>query len=247
MVLSTENNYYTNIISPVMLLVAPISGLRVKISRFSLDPTIAYTHQHLFKIYYFQFEHCYDTSQNIHTPYSCICLFSLFLQPKYTAVGSFSWHYFPSSSLLCIILFSVSILFWTLTECFSVHFKYFCKFSIKNIIIWHFYSNFSTPAIFFEELEPKFVIHNISIATDDDIIQFGNDVKIYTVYLSRAIIIWGNCLNWLEKTIVSDHIFCQILVSWFGYLLMATECKLLKLTVFMTISCLMRSRHHLFF
>ena len=57
------------------------------------------------------------------------------------------------------------------------------------------------------------MIHNISIATDDDIIQFGNDVNIYTEYLSRAIIIWGNCLNWLEKTIVSDHIFCQILLS----------------------------------
>ena len=66
MVLSTENNYYTNIIPPVMLLVAPISGLTVKINRFSLDPTIAYIHQNLFKIYYFQFEHCYDTSQNIH-------------------------------------------------------------------------------------------------------------------------------------------------------------------------------------
>ena len=57
------------------------------------------------------------------------------------------------------------------------------------------------------------MIHNISIATDDDIIQFGNYVNIYTFYLSRAIIIWRNCLNWLEKTIVSDHIFCQILVS----------------------------------
>ena len=57
------------------------------------------------------------------------------------------------------------------------------------------------------------MIHNISIATDDDIIQYGNDVNIYTVYLSRAIIVWGNCLNWLEKTIVSDHIFCQIIVS----------------------------------
>ena len=175
-----------------MLLVAPISGLTVKISRFYLYPTIACIHQHLFKIYHFQFEHCYDTSQNIHTTYSCICLFSLFLQPKYTAAGSFSWLYFPSSSLLCIILFSVSILIWILTECFSVHFKYFCKFSIKNITIWHFYSNFSTPAIFFEEMEPMFVIHNISIATDDDIIKFGNDVNIYTVYLSRAIIIWGN-------------------------------------------------------
>ena len=44
-------------------------------------------------------------------------------------------------------------------------------------------------------MEPMFVIHNISIATDDDIIQFGDDVKIYPVYLSRAIIFWGNCLN----------------------------------------------------
>ena len=46
------------------------------------------------------------------------------------------------------------------------------------------------------------MIHNISIATDDDIIQLGDDVKIFPVYLSRAIIIWGNYLNWLEKTIV---------------------------------------------
>ena len=211
MVLLTENNYCKNIRSLVMLLVATISGLTVKISRFSLDPAIAYIKQHLFKIYYFQFEHCYDTSQNIHTPYSCICLLSLFLQPKYTAVGSFSWHYFPSSSLLCIILFSVSILILTLTECFSVHFKCFCKFSIKYITIWHFYSNFSTPAIFFEEMEQLFVIHNISIATDNDIIQFGNDVNIYTVYLSTAIIIWGNFLNWLEKTIFSDIFFVKFL------------------------------------
>ena len=57
------------------------------------------------------------------------------------------------------------------------------------------------------------MIHDISIATDDDIIQFGDDVNIYPVYLFRAIIICGNCLNWPEKTIVSDHIFCQFLVS----------------------------------
>ena len=57
------------------------------------------------------------------------------------------------------------------------------------------------------------MIHNISIATDDVIIQLGDAVNISPVYLSRAIIIWGNCLNWLEKTIVSDHIFCQFLVS----------------------------------
>ena len=36
------------------------------------------------------------------------------------------------------------------------------------------------------------VVHNISIATDDDVIQFGYDVNIYPVYLSRAIIIFGD-------------------------------------------------------
>ena len=51
------------------------------------------------------------------------------------------------------------------------------------------------------------MIHNISTATDDDIIQFVDDVNIYPVYLSRAIIICLNYLNWLEKTIVLDHIF----------------------------------------
>ena len=58
-----------------------------------------------------------------------------------------------------------------------------------------------------------FVILNISIATDDDIVHIGDDVNIYPVYLSRTIIIWENYLNWLEKTIVSDHIFRQYLVS----------------------------------
>ena len=57
------------------------------------------------------------------------------------------------------------------------------------------------------------MIHNISVATDDDIIQFGDDVNIYPVYLSTAIIIWGNRLNWLERTIVSDLIFSQFLAS----------------------------------
>ena len=32
------------------------------------------------------------------------------------------------------------------------------------------------------------MMHNISIATDDDIILFGDDVNIYPVYLYRAII-----------------------------------------------------------
>ena len=54
------------------------------------------------------------------------------------------------------------------------------------------------------------MIHNISIATDDGIIQVRDDLNIYPVYLSKAIIICGNCVNWLEKTIVSDHIFLSI-------------------------------------
>ena len=53
------------------------------------------------------------------------------------------------------------------------------------------------------------MIHNISIATDDDIIQFGDDINIYPVYLYRAIIIWGNCLNRLEK----DHCFRPYFLS----------------------------------
>ena len=57
------------------------------------------------------------------------------------------------------------------------------------------------------------MIHTISKENDDDSIQFGDYVNVYPVYLSRAIIIWGNCLNWLEKAIVSDHMFCQFLVS----------------------------------
>ena len=57
------------------------------------------------------------------------------------------------------------------------------------------------------------MIHNISIATHDGIIQFGDDVNINLVYLSMAIIIWESCLYWLEKTIVSDYIFCQFLGS----------------------------------
>ena len=60
------------------------------------------------------------------------------------------------------------------------------------------------------------MIHNISIATDDDVIQFGDDVNIYPVYLSRAIIICGNCPNWLEKPIVSDHIFVNFLLADLG-------------------------------
>ena len=115
-------------------------------------------------------------------------------------------------SALCYIIFSVYTNL-NFNRMFFSTFQIFLQILNKEYYNLAFYSNFSTPAIFLEEMEPMFVIHNISIATYDDIIQFGNDVNIYNVYLSRPIIIWRNCLNWLEKTIVSDHIFCQILVS----------------------------------
>ena len=57
------------------------------------------------------------------------------------------------------------------------------------------------------------MIHNISIATADDVTYFGDDVKYIPCILPRAITIWGYCLNWLEKTIVSDQIFCQFVVN----------------------------------
>ena len=59
MVLSTENDHDTTSVSVVLLLTTPISGLTVKISRFSQNPSIAvisYIFQHLFKANYFQTE-----------------------------------------------------------------------------------------------------------------------------------------------------------------------------------------------
>ena len=130
MVLSTENNYYTNIKSLVMLLVAPISGMTVKISRFSLDPTIAYIHQHLFKIYYFQFEHCYDTLQNIHIPYSCICLFTLFFTVKVYC-----------SRIIFMVLFSV-------------------QFSALHYFIFRVYTNLNFNRMFFSTFQIFLQIFN---------------------------------------------------------------------------------------
>ena len=94
---------------------------------------------------------------------------------------------------------------------YSITFQIFVRIFNRKYCNLTFLQQFSTPAIFLEEIEPLFVIHHISIATDDDIIQFGDDVNIYSEYLSRVIIICGNCLNWLEKTIVSDHIFVNFL------------------------------------
>ena len=78
---------------------------------------------------------------------------------------------------------------------FSSTFQTFPQIFNKIYYNLTFYSYFQTPAIVFEEMEPMFAIHNISIATDDDIIQLGDDVNIYPVYLSRAITIWEGGLS----------------------------------------------------
>ena len=54
---------------------------------------------------------------------------------------------------------------------FSSTFQIFLQIFNKKYYNLTFYSIFSTPASVFEEMEPMFVIHNISIATDDDIVQ----------------------------------------------------------------------------
>ena len=57
------------------------------------------------------------------------------------------------------------------------------------------------------------MIHNISIATADDVTYFGVDVKYIPCILTRPITIWGCCLNCLEKTIVSDLFFGQFVAN----------------------------------
>ena len=71
------------------------------------------------------------------------------------------------------------------------------------------------------------MMHNISIATADDVTYFGDDVKYIPCILPSAIIIVGYCLNWLEKkTWFHTLKFCQFIVNWFGNPPMATECIL---------------------
>ena len=65
--------------------------------------------------------------------------------------------------------------------------------------------------MFSEELEPMFVIHNISIVTADDITYFGDDVNIYPVFLPRAITIWECCLNWLKGPLFQTTFFVNLL------------------------------------
>ena len=58
------------------------------------------------------------------------------------------------------------------------------------------------------------MIHNISIATANDVTYFGDDVKYIPCIFTQGNYHLGCCLNWLEKTIVSDHflsICCKLI------------------------------------
>ena len=57
-------------------------------------------------------------------------------------------------------------------------------------------------------MEPIFVIHYISKVTAGEIIHIGDDVIIYPGQQS-----FMEVFNWLEKTIVSDHIFVNFLLA----------------------------------
>ena len=116
--------------------------------------------------------------------------FYCFLQPKYTAVGSFSWHYFSVQfSALHYFIFSgyTNLNFYRM---FSSTFQYLCKFSIKKYNNLTFLQQFFNTCYLFGINGANVCDTHISIATDDDITQFGDDVNIYPVYLSRVIIIF---------------------------------------------------------
>ena len=94
----------------------------------------------------------------------------------------------------CYFLILSSFTYFDCKRIFSCIYQIFLPIFSKKDNNLTFYSNFSVPAILSEEIEPICVIHNISIATADDITSFGDDVNIYPVLLSRAIIILGCCI-----------------------------------------------------
>ena len=131
-----------------MLLVAPISRLRVTIS--SIYPTIAYIHQHLVKINIFKQNTVMIPHKHTYPISLIFFLFSLFLKPKYTAAGLLSGQYFPPSSLHYIIIkFSVFTNF-NLNRLFSSTCQIFLLIFNKKYYNLTIYSNFLTPAINFE-------------------------------------------------------------------------------------------------
>ena len=85
------------------------------------------------------------------------------------------------------------------------------------------YSNFPTSTIFSEELEPKFVIHNISITTAVDVTYFSDDVNIYPVFYPGQLQ-FGDAALIGKKRQLFQTIFFIIFVGCFGNSPVATEC-----------------------
>ena len=69
---------------------------------------------------------------------------------------------------------------------FSSTFEIFMQNCNKKIDLFQsdILLHFSNTCYIFEEMEPMFVIHNISIATTGDIKHINDDINIYPVYLA---------------------------------------------------------------
>ena len=86
-------------------------------------------------------------------------------------------------------------------------FQAFLLICINKYYNLTFYSNFSPPTNFSEELEPMFVIHNISIATADDVTYFVDDVKYIPCIFTQC----NYHLGMLSQLVRKDY--CQFVVN----------------------------------
>ena len=102
-------------------------------------------------------------------------------------------------------------------------FVYLVCFTAKYAAVRSFSWHYSLPrslqcVVLFSVSLKQFYFQYIA---NDDIIQVDDKVNIPCIfiqgnyYLGKYVLKrFLNCLNWLEKTIVSEHIFCQFLVSY---------------------------------
>ena len=93
-----------------------------------------------------------ETPHKTYIPHIPASVYSIcFHNPKIPAVWSFSWIFFSFQFFACLsFIFSVYA-YLDRHILFPVLYKYVCQFASTKIIIWHFYSIFSTPAIFSEQ------------------------------------------------------------------------------------------------
>ena len=88
-------------------------------------------------------------------------------------------------------------------------FQAFLRICLNKYYNLTFYSNFSTPTNCSEELEPMFVIHNISMATADDVTYFGDNVK----YIPCIFTLGNYHFGMLSQLFRKDYCFRLILLS----------------------------------